>query len=286
MSPTTIEHKDRPEIVPRHPDFLSGPIDQRLFFKGNTLLTAFACSLTAMFPEGEMGFIQSVRNFRSEVKDPQLLTEIRGFIGQEGHHQKIHRDMNKKISEECDLDVVRLEGIFDRFIRRETKNLSKTDFGRQYLLAQTVCAEHFTAILGEFLLAHPDFLNGSDYKLHKLFQWHAVEEIEHKAVAFDVYKEVIDRPILLRAAMLLVTTVFVLEIIFGQYKIMRWAKLKPSWAEIKETWKFNFGKAGIARKVFIPWLKFFMPGFHPWQEDSRGLLERWKKDHPQFIDAH
>lgn len=280
----TVATEDRPKIEPRHPDFLSQPFKDRLFYNGNTLLTAFGCSLTAMFPEGEMGFIKSVRNFRDQVKDPKLSNDIRGFIGQEGHHQKIHRDINQKITDECDLDVKRLEGIFDKFIKNQYEPLGESKLGRQYWLAQTVCAEHFTAILGEHLLAHPEIMGDSEYQLRKLFEWHAVEEIEHKAVAFDVYKDVVDRPILLRLTMIFVTIAFIIEIMYGQYKIMRWAKLKPSWKEIKDVFSYNFGKRGLVRKVFVPWLKFFAPGFHPWQEDSRGMLNNWKSSHPQFID--
>lgn len=285
MSSTLVNKSDRPEIKPRSPNFLANPIQQRVFFKGNTLLTAFACTLTAMFPEGEMLFIKSVRNFRSEIKDPQLLEDIRGFIGQEGHHQKIHRDMNQKINDECNLEVKRLEAMFDALAHRQIKPLVNSKLGHKLWLAQTVCAEHFTAILGEFLLAHPQFLDGTDHGLKKLFEWHAVEEIEHKAVAFDVYKEAVDKPIVLRLTMLLVTVAFIGEIMFGQYKMMRWSKFKPSWKDIKEVWLFNFGKDGIARNVFVPWLRFFAPGFHPWKEDSRGVLEKWKLAHPEYIES-
>jgi predicted metal-dependent hydrolase len=29
------------------------------------------------------------------------------------------------------------------------------------------------------------------------------------------------------------------------------------------------------RKIAGAWLKFFMPGFHPWNEDDRALLDRY-----------
>ena len=51
--------------------------------------------------------------------------------------------------------------------------------------------EHFTATLAELVLTNEEIrdLMGDD-AVRDLFVWHALEESEHKAVAFDVYKAV------------------------------------------------------------------------------------------------
>src|SRR5213078_5280148 len=56
-------------------------------------------------------------------------------------------------------------------------------------LAATAALEHFTATLAELVLTSEETreLFGHD-EVRNLFLWHALEESEHKAVAFDVYK--------------------------------------------------------------------------------------------------
>ena len=55
-------------------------------------------------------------------------------------------------------------------------------------LAATVALEHLTAILAAALLdGRSGSLAGADPRVAELWRWHAVEETEHKSVAFDVY---------------------------------------------------------------------------------------------------
>jgi hypothetical protein len=58
-------------------------------------------------------------------------------------------------------------------------------------LASTAALEHFTATLAEQLLSDPDVRAMVGHEaMRNLFLWHALEEAEHKAVAFDVYRAV------------------------------------------------------------------------------------------------
>ncbi len=57
-------------------------------------------------------------------------------------------------------------------------------------LAITCAFEHFTALLGGYILRHPEVLSTLDDDAAKLWIWHAIEEIEHRAVAFEVYQHV------------------------------------------------------------------------------------------------
>ena len=52
----------------------------------------------------------------------------------------------------------------------------------------TAAYEHFTAVLATGMLTHPEWLAGTSAELALLWRWHAVEESEHKAVAFDLYR--------------------------------------------------------------------------------------------------
>src|SRR3546814_16965350 len=54
-------------------------------------------------------------------------------------------------------------------------------------LAATCALEHFTATLANAILADPAHLAGADAEAQRMWRWHAIEEIEHKAVAYDTW---------------------------------------------------------------------------------------------------
>src|SRR5262249_14749586 len=58
---------------------------------------------------------------------------------------------------------------------------------RMFRLSVTVALEHFTAILAENALRER-LLDHAHPALQRLLFWHAAEEIEHKAVALDVFQ--------------------------------------------------------------------------------------------------
>ena len=94
-------------------------------------------------------------------------------------------------------------------------------------LAGTAAAEHFTAIL-----ADGAFKRGILDALHPLMQqllaWHAAEEIEHKAVAFDVLREVDDSYALRMAGLAYAT------IMLGMF--WAWATISCGVAPENGTW--------------------------------------------------
>ena len=55
-------------------------------------------------------------------------------------------------------------------------------------VAVTAAYEHFTAVMATGVLTHPNWLDGATPELALLWRWHAVEESEHKTVAFDLYR--------------------------------------------------------------------------------------------------
>ena len=89
LSKNDLERAARP-IPVRTPefDFESGiPL---LWFRGNSFLTFFFNGLNLTFPEGERVFVRSVYEHKSQVHDPVLLEQIKGFAGQEGWHAHEH----------------------------------------------------------------------------------------------------------------------------------------------------------------------------------------------------
>src|SRR6478609_4705194 len=152
---------------------------------GDLLLSHIGASLSSVFPDGEDFFVRSVRHFRDEITDPELKRQVAGFIGQEAMHGREHRAFNDRL-DELGYPVKR----YERITRAGLKNRERIASPKSNLAA-TAALEHFTATLAELLLTNEDVRRdfGHD-EVRNLFLWHALEESEHKAVAFDVYKAI------------------------------------------------------------------------------------------------
>ena len=153
-----------------------------LFRSGGDLYrTAFMNALSMSFPLGEQMFIDSVRAAPPEaILDPALRAEVKDFIGQEASHRFMHQQFNAELARQG-FDYT-LESRMTWKVER-IRRLPVRD-----RLAITCALEHYTAMLADYVLRHPEWLDGADPRLRTLWNWHAAEELEHKAVAFDVYR--------------------------------------------------------------------------------------------------
>jgi predicted metal-dependent hydrolase len=147
-------------------------------------------------------------------------------------------------------------------------------------LAATMALEHFTAIIAHELLANPRHLANADQATADLWRWHAVEEIEHKGVAYDTWLAATKdwtrwkRWKVKSLLMLLVTRNFVQHRTQGVLELLRQDGITGLRAWAGALWVM-WGKPGIFRKVGAAWLGYFLPGFHPWKHDDRALIRGW-----------
>ena len=150
----------------------------------STLMSHFLTALSMSFPQGERFFVETVRNVRDQIHDEQLQKDISGFIGQEAHHARAHEQFNQLVqNNEYHLKK------FEKAYEQEMIRLRTLSQRRQ--LAATVALEHFTAMMAGYMLQYPNVMfKGLSENMRNLWLWHAVEEIEHKHVAFDVYQQV------------------------------------------------------------------------------------------------
>src|SRR6266566_2028330 len=153
--------------------------------EGDLLLSHLAAALSAVFPDGEDFFVRSVRHFRDRVTDPALKRQVAGFIGQEAMHGREHRTLNERL-DELGYPTKRVERIVKRGLQIRERIMTANSN-----LAATAALEHFTATLAELVLGSTETRDQFGHEgVKNLFLWHALEESEHKAVAFDVYKAV------------------------------------------------------------------------------------------------
>ena len=260
------------EIRPRQPDFgLPTPM-LRHWHGGDAFKTHFFDAMSVLFPDGERFFIDSVRLFRERVDDPLLKEQIRGFIGQEGHHSREHALYSERLRA-LGYDVDYLERGLKRRLAFVQKYLSP-----ELQLAATTSVEHLTAIMADALLSRAPWLAGADPAMARLWRWHALEESEHKAVAFDVYQQVCASPWLRRRAMLQSTFFFTRDVTKGLVHMLKRDGLLWKWRIWRDGLRWMWGKDGLFRPLVKVYLDFYRRDFHPWQHDNQALIARYREE--------
>jgi predicted metal-dependent hydrolase len=241
------------------------------WFDGDPVRTVLLTALSGGFPEGERFFIDSVRHFQEQVQDPELRQAIRAFIGQEAHHGKQHERLNAFL-EARGYPVSRIDRNVGRLMKQLQKYLSPE---RQ--LAHTAAIEHFTAMLAEQYLLDPAELEKIHPQLAAIVGWHAVEEAEHKAVAFDVYKTTVDDEWVRVSQMAVSTFLFVTFSGVDFLRLMRLSGRAGDWRMWLRSADHFWGRKGVFRKMLPAYLRYYRRDFHPDETDSRALQEAVKQ---------
>lgn len=250
------------QTVPRH----FGP-------DGDLVSSHVAACLSAVFPDGEDFFVRSVRHFRGDVVDPALKREVGGFIGQEAIHGREHRAFNRRLSE-LGYPTLFLERFTERLLAFADKVLSP-----KTRLAATAALEHYTATLAEQLLSDEETRElFGDEKVRELFLWHALEESEHKTVAFDVYRAVGGSERMRRIVMNGITVGFVGGValavalsLLGDRAAYHPVRLARSLARL---WRSPI----VSRELWRELRSYNRPGFHPSDRDASELLTVWREE--------
>ncbi|CAN5569051.1 metal-dependent hydrolase [soil metagenome] len=245
----------------------------RHFMDGDLVMSHIVATLSAVFPEGEDYFVRSVRNYRDQITDPELKRQVGGFIGQEAIHGREHRALNDRFQE-----LGFPAKAIDRFIGNRLRFDEKVA-PPKFRLAVTAALEHYTATLAEALLADPEAqaLFGDSDEVRSLLMWHAVEESEHKAVAFDVFQAVSGNDRYRARVMNGVTVGFLATTII-------WTMISLA----KDPASRDLRRLGRSLKGLrsSPWLTkdvrrrirdYNRPGFHPNDHDATDLLAEWRE---------
>jgi hypothetical protein len=264
-----IKKPQNSSITVRRMDFNFSEKIPRYWVGKSAYLTHTLNALTATFPVGERFFVDSVRYYRDRIRDPKLKQEVSAFIGQEAMHAKEHETYNS-YADQHGIDLKAIENEIANRIAFVKENLSPE---RQ--LAVTCALEHFTAILAEGLLNNPDMIDMIDPEMRLLWLWHAVEENEHKAVAYDVYQEQVGDYWIRVRAMAMTSAMFLFNQTRFQTRLLyRDGKLKPT--EVIKGMNRLWGRNGWFRKMIPAYFQYYRRDFHPWQSDTRELLEEWR----------
>ena len=256
-------------ITPRNIAFGRTERRARWWLNGDPVATAFNNAMSVTFPLGEAFFIETVRRYRDDVPAP-LQAQINAFVKQEVLHTREHVAFNRQVA-----DAGYKVGHMEEWVKgRLALSRAQTPVVQ---LAVTVALEHFTAIFAHSMLSNRDTFAGSAPEARRMWTWHAMEEIEHKAVAYDTLVHVTrDMPrrrfYLLRClTMLNVTKNFIRGRSRDTLDLLAQDGITGVRAVGGLLW-YLFGKPGALRRVFPQWLSYFKPSFHPWDHDDRHLI--------------
>lgn len=239
----------------------------------DAFLTAIFNAMSISFPSGEKNFIDSVRVYQDRIEDPKLRREVKGFFKQEGIHSREHRKYNQLLCQQRGYDLEKLEGVY---LNRIEASKNDPKITNRVMLASTVAVEHFTASFGESFL-QGKLVKNVEGPLGDLWRWHSLEELEHKSVAFDVYRQIGGDNKMRTTVMRLSMMTLFWDVMKVAIKILRHDQQLWKWKTVKSMAKFLFSKQGFIR-IHVPAYKaFFRDDFHPWDIDNRPLLEHWQE---------
>lgn len=258
-------------IPVRRMDFEFDDAIPKYWFANDPFSTLLLTALSCTFPEGERMFMRSVRHFQSGVKNQELQKQIRAFIGQEANHGKEHEAFNRMMGRKG-LPIADIEAFVKTGIQKEEGLLSP-----ERMLAKTCALEHFTAMFAEMILEHPEILEGVDARLMPLWLWHAVEESEHKAVAFDVYQDQVGSYWVRASEMAFTSILFTFFTAFHTTQLLRASGGRSNFKSVVKGIGKLFGPRGWMTGLLPRYLDYYRPGFHPAQRNAEALRQKGLK---------
>jgi len=262
-------------VAPRDLHFDAAAAASGHWLGGDPVGTAVFNALSLTFPDGERMFIDAVRHYRNEVSG-KLAEDVKGFIAQEAIHAREHHHLNQLIDRRR-YPVAEVEvGIRERVAYARSR-------GPMRMLISTIALEHFTAMMADTHARHLDLFEQADPGIERMWRWHAMEETEHKAVAYDVFLHVtgkwsgLQRYLRRTLAMAVITLLFTRNI--AHYAALLLQADGYSYRDaLKAVRRYVWREPGIFSRGWRTYFAWYRPGFHPWDQDNRGLVAAWKAE--------
>ena len=265
-----VKHQVTP-VVRTDLDFKLNEVP-RFWFNNDPFRTRMFDALSLTFPVGERYFIESVRVLRDKITDTDLQQRVTDFIKQEAQHGIAHDKMNEEMKRQgMPVDQ------FTQFLAARFKYL-KQHRSEQYNIAMTAAAEHLTALMAETFYRKKEALATAHPYVRALFAWHAIEEMEHRDVAYDVMQSVGEVPESLRKFALANITVLMFGFTFYRANVMLKHDGYTGFERVKMAvqglpWFFGKnGKLTVMRHQYMDWFK---KDFHPSQHAVIRQYQIW-----------
>ncbi len=262
-------------VSPRDIRFEVDAAGKGYWLGGDPVGTAVFNALSLTFPDGERLFMDAVRHYRG-LATGKLAEDVRGFIAQEAIHSREHHLMNELI----DRRKYAVDWVEEKVRERIAFARGRGPMG---MLVSTIALEHFTAMMADLFAAHPEMFKGADPGIERMWRWHALEETEHKAVAYDIYmlaaKDIgpVRRYLRRCISMAIITFLFTRNIGLYAAKLLEADGYEPK-AALKAVKRYLWREPGLFSRGWKSYLAWFRPGFHPWDLDNRALVKAWREE--------
>tara|TARA_R110002110_G_scaffold65206_4_gene179999 strand:+ start:82151 stop:83041 length:891 start_codon:yes stop_codon:yes gene_type:complete len=255
-------------ITPRPIKFAYQSPIPHYWYQNNIAITITTTILAAYIPYCEKFFIKNVKALRYKITNPKLLSNISHFVRQESFHSREHLQFYHKIIRP------RYPALLKYPIELIIPALIFALSSKKFRLSVTAAGEHFTAVSSNIFLSTPGMMDNIHQDIKAMWQWHCIEEIEHKAVVFDMLKE-LNIGYFSRTCGFLVVN-FISLICFWRPLIYMLIKDKKLFSArfYKQMFQFCFTKPGIISKIIPPLFAYLRPSFHPWQKNDYPLIEK------------
>ena len=275
-----MTHLHTNQIIPRKGPEL-GLVDgdiPRYWLDNDPFKTRYIDAMALTFPDGERYFIQCVREFRDQVTDPKLAEDVKHFIYQEGQHGMVHTQYNDRLATQG-MAIERITS----FVKAKLDGY-RQKYSAQFNLGRTAGAEHLTAMMCHGFFG-TDMLKHADPRMRALYAWHSVEEIEHKAVAFDVFQKIARGGYWTRVfSFLHVSVLFPLHTLLILRHMLK-VDGQNTWANWARGLKWLYGPGGLWPRLMPHYFAYFKPSFHPWKHGDMKPYEIWADSYGRTGDA-
>src|SRR5215470_16707444 len=260
-------------VTPRRPRFDFDGLEHevpRAWHPAGIGATAFLEALSAMAPVVETFFIDDARRLLPRIADEGSRAEGDAFLRQEAAHAGMHAAFNRLL--------VRWGVPVDRIADSLLRWLAIVDWTSSDLRSAVAMAgEHFLGELGNAILSRPELLDGVDPRIAGLFRWHGYEEVEHKAVLFDVFHAARGHGLYtygVRIAGLWIAVVLLtLALPSVCYRVLASAGAAHDLQAWRGLGGFVFGRGGMLRGRWRAVAAYHRRDFHPWRYlDNRRFL--------------
>lgn len=175
-----------PRMIVRRPPFSFS--QQRALFwnKKRPEFSQIVNAASLAMPYLEPYLIKTMRQARPLISNPDLVRDLDLYCAQESAHYRQHRRFNDELKAILPETVSALEKRLDEDYAWLGANRSL-----RFNLAYAEGFESMALAIGHLLIKDRDFLfGGSNTEVASLVLWHFAEEIEHKAVTYDVFEHV------------------------------------------------------------------------------------------------
>ena len=268
-----IEYKSQP---------LKQNWDQELpkyWFDGSPLKTHYLNGFSLLIPVAEHTVIHTIKETQKDLSDPVLVEQINEMIAQENWHSFSHRKYNEWLAR-TGYPAPELAADFMANTLQLKKQIDKR-FGERAWLPLIVSGEHNAAIIMEYFLERPAMLATMHPHFRQAWVWHFIEEIEHKGSSMDMWNDTKILKNRKRSNLNLIHSIAGIRLNYLIMKnmviLLKHDKQLWKWQTFKDAWHFFVGGDGLITKTFLPLVRFFKPNFHPWDHDTRYLIEQYRK---------